>query len=156
MRVVCICGEINYKHKCNLSHKEKMFKYFKYLYNETNFSMKSISRSCSDGNNNIICPYEHDANGRGCASCGTQITDFYYNCESNSKKYEQIRASVCNKCYQSNNCKNLYYCFDNMELTDICHRTKALRVLLIREVFKRHKVPLDIRKLISKLLSCNC
>ena len=149
----CVCGQVLDCHVCSLSHRERMMRYADY---------------CLKNNIKFICgivkvtPFTHCLSG--CLHCGTELSNarinsyYYSKIISTSKKYYGFYAHLCDDCYKKlgYKYKRLYYCFVNMETPEICYETKPLRVLLVREIYNRHKVPRDIRNLINSLLSCDC
>ncbi len=154
--MICVCGEELEGHDCTLSHKERMMRYADY---------------CAKNNLKFICgivkvtPFKHCL--IGCLHCGTALnkteinSNYYAKIISTSKKYYGLYAHLCDGCwkklrYKDKDNRLYYYCFVNMETPEICYETKPLRVLLIREIYNRHKVPRDIRNLINSLLSCSC
>ncbi len=141
----CVCGGEN-GHVCTLSHRERVLKYANYCVEN-----KLYINICTGLK---ITPFTHVF--RGCLHCGIELKyGCFHNIFSNSKKYYGYHANACDNCsktYLNNN----KYCFVNMEIPSVCHATKPLRQLLIRELYNQHKVPRDIRNLINSLLSCGC
>jgi len=154
----CICGGEN-GHVCSLSHRERMMKYADYCMKNNNGKIISYVSN--------VTPFTHNEN-EGCACCGvilTQSKHYYTPIYSISKKYYGLLAKACDNCYRKLELKTCFinnytfsrmYCFVNMEIPSICRETKPLRVLLVRELYNRHKVPRDIQNLINSLLSCGC
>lgn len=149
----CICGVVLEGHKCKLSHKERMIKYADYCI------QNNIKNICARTH---ITPFTHHFNG--CVVCGTILPgeNYYREIPSTSKKYADCYANACNDCIINRKVKwgpfkwGFEYCFVNIETPSICRDKKPLRVLLVREIYKQHKVPRDIRNLINSLLSCGC
>lgn len=146
----CVCGEELKGHECKLTHKERMIKF-------ANYCLKNNTECISYMHKNIT-PFRC---ADGCVHCGTVLQypeDYHDDIHSNLKLYNNIFALACNACrVKIDRLYTIYsYCFVNMEIPSICRDTKLLRQLLVREVYKRHKVPHDIRNLINSLLSCGC
>lgn len=150
----CVCGE-EIDHVCSLSHRERMMRYADYC------KQNNVKNICARTH---ITPFTHHFNG--CVVCGTMLIsgNYYKKIKSTSKKYAECYAFACNDCFSFKNRKITWcpfkwkfgYCFVNMETPSICRETKPLRVLLVCELYNRHKVPRDIRNLINSLLSCGC
>ena len=145
----CVCGEIMIQHVCKLTHKERMIRYADYCIRNDIKNICDIS---------TITPFSHPFNG--CLVDGIMLVEqgchYYAKIRSNSKKYDKVYANVCDNCFYEKLEYKKYYCFENMEFVNICHETKPLRVLLVREIYNQHKVPRDIQNLINSLLSCGC
>lgn len=152
----CVCGK-EIDHVCKLSHRERMIKYADYCVKN---NIKNISCVAT------VTPFSHTL--RGCVNCGATLhlaPHHYTGVYTVSIKNNGLLANACDdcyskldyhKCYINNELCSRIYCFVNMEILSICRETKPLRVLLVREIYKRHKVPHDIRNLINSLLSCAC
>lgn len=153
----CVCGVKLEGHDCKLSHKERMIMYADYCVKN---NIKNISCVSS------VTPFSHKL--RGCVNCGVihpLAPNLYVGVYSQSIKNNRLLANACDdccfkldykKCFINNQFCTRIYCFVNMEIPSICRETKPLRVLLVREIYKQHKVPRDIQKLINSLLSCAC
>ncbi len=145
----CVCGDLLDGHVCSLSHRERMIRYADYCIQNNIKNICDIS---------VITPFSHSCNG--CVVDGVMLErrrgPYYANIKSTSKKYDKVYANVCNICFYGKLKYYKYYCFVNMEFENICHETKPLRVLLVREIYNQQKVPRDIQNLINSLLSCGC
>lgn len=158
--MMCICGEVLEGHVCKLSHKERMIRYSDYCVKN------NIKNICCVSSVTTVTPFSHKL--RGCVNCDEKLPlapHLYTSVYSKSIKNNGLLAFACDVCYFkldfqkciiNNEVCCRIYCFVNMEIPSICRKTKLLRQLLVREVYKQHKVPRDIRILKNSLLSCAC